>query len=87
MHMSVMTVAMLMMFVAMVMDVSRVIVLVRMIAVVVRFAGRASQVVARDIVVVGMFVHLLYSTHHKDVAPSWQLTMQLGQLRLAIRPM
>jgi hypothetical protein len=60
-----------MMFVAVVMVVSRMIMLVmRMIfGVDERFAGRASQIVARGIAVVGMFVHLLYATHHKGVAP------------------
>jgi hypothetical protein len=78
MRVPVVAVAMPMMFVAVVMLMSRVAVLVvrKVAAVVVRFAGRTSQVVARGVVVVGMFVHLLYATHHKGVAPLWQLTMR-----------
>jgi hypothetical protein len=89
MRVPVMIVAMPMRSVAVVMVVAHVTMLVMrlILAVVERFAGRASQVVAGGIVLVGMFVHLLYSTQHKGVAPSWQLTMRRGRHRLAIRRM
>jgi hypothetical protein len=87
MGVTVMAMTMPRMFVGVVVVAPRVIMLVvmRIFAVVVRRGGRASQLVAGSILVVGMFVHLLYATRHKGVAPPWQLTTQRGPRRLAIR--
>jgi hypothetical protein len=85
MGVTVMAMTMPRMFVGVVVVAPRVIMLVvmRIFAVVVRRGGRASQLVAGSILVVGMFVHLLYATHHKRRRPLWQLITWRRRLKKA----